>query len=61
MTALKRIRLGEAVLWLAAAFFVAAAMNGKDEGITLAGLCVLAVIGVRATRVEPVEKPHEVQ
>lgn len=55
MKALKRIRLGEALLWLGALFFVVSAMDGKDEAVTLAGLCVLAAIGVRATRPDVVE------
>lgn len=59
MNALKRIRFGEALLWLGAAFFVASAMDGRDEAVALAGLFVLAVIGVRATRVDPPEAPKD--
>jgi len=60
MNNLKRIRLGEAVLWMGAAFFVASAMDGRDEAVTLAGLFVLAAIGVRATRVDLPEAPKDV-
>ena len=62
MNALKRFRLGEAILWLGFVFFGFAAADGKDEAMTLAGLCVLAAIGVRATRPDiVVERPDEVQ
>lgn len=60
MKLLRRFKLGEALLWLGFLFFTAAYMNGKDEALMLAGLWVLAAIGVRATRVEWVEVPNEV-
>lgn len=62
MKALKRFRLGEAVLWLGFVLFGFAAANGTDEAMTLAGLCVLAAIGVRATRSDLVaERPDEIE
>lgn len=50
---LKAIRYGEAALWVG---FVALGLRGVTDGsygesaVTLAGLCALAAIGVRATR-----------
>ena len=57
MKRLRKLRLGEALLWIGFAFFVFAAANGKDDTVTLAGIFALAAIGVRATRVDPVEQP----
>ncbi|USQ99414.1 hypothetical protein [Sphingomonas aerolata] len=62
MKALKRFRLGEAILWLGFVLFGFAAANGIEEAMTLAGLCVLAAIGVRATRADLlVERPDEIE
>jgi len=57
----KQFRLGEATLWLGFVIFGFAAMNNANEAITLSGLCVLAAIGVRATRSDVVELQNEVE
>lgn len=57
MKRLRRLRLGEALLWIGFAACVVFATDGKDETVTLAGIFALAAIGVRATRVDPVEQP----
>lgn len=61
MGLLRRIKLGELLLWLGFLFFTGAYMNGKDEALMLAGLWVLGAIGVRATRPDLVRPPHEVK
>jgi steroid 5-alpha reductase family enzyme len=50
MKALKSFPFGEALLWIGFILFVISAIDGKYEAIPLAGLFLLAAIGVRATR-----------
>jgi hypothetical protein len=54
MQAIKRFKYGEAMLWVGALFSGTGALNGASNAITISGLCVLAAIGVRATRQEPI-------
>lgn len=57
---LKRFPYGEAVLWLLAIFFIFATASDGDvpDSAFLAGTCVLAAIGVRATR-QPQERQND--
>lgn len=54
---LSNLRIGEGMLWLGFVGFVVGAQGHKvDDAVSLAGLCLLAAIGVRATRPEVVER-----
>jgi hypothetical protein len=49
---IKRFRYGEALLWLGFVLSAATSVDGKGD-VILAGIFVLAAIGVRATRPDP--------
>lgn len=57
MKRLRKLRLGETLLWIGFAVCVAYATDGKDGAVTLAGIFALAAIGVRATRIDLVDQP----
>lgn len=55
-----RFPFGEALLWLLSLFFMLSAAGdyGASNAAFLAGTCVLAAIGVRATRTPKPERPN---
>lgn len=59
MKLLKKLRIGEGLLWIGFAVSVAAATEDADNAVTLAGIFALAAIGVRATRIDPMEAAHD--
>lgn len=59
MKVIKRFKYGEAMLWVGALLSGIGALNGANNAITISGLCVLAAIGVRATRQEPVMRSDD--
>jgi hypothetical protein len=56
----RRFPFGEAALWLLSIFFIVATAGDGDvpDSAFLAGTCVLAAIGVRATR-QPREQQND--
>lgn len=54
---LGNLRIGEGLLWLGFVGFAVGAQGRKvEDAVSLGGLCVLAAIGVRATRPEVAER-----
>ena len=57
---LKAFHFGEATLWLMFGLLtLGAASATNDTAATLAGICALAAIGVRATRPDPKGGSHD--
>lgn len=57
MKRLRKLRFGEALLWIGFAVCIAYVVDRNEQAVTLSGIFALAAIGVRATRVDPVEQP----